>query len=119
MEIEDDIMSTEQSDTPSLSDLIRDCQYQTNNFHFSQLLDDFTSEWTSTTDAVSENLNIKTDQIKEDEEDEQYEEDSNDSLSSTQEQPPVSLFKITQRRPWPWQKNHTNSIYIFYLIFTI
>lgn len=119
MEIEDDIMSTEQSDTPSLSDLIRDCQYQTNNFHFSQLLDDFTSEWTSTTDAVSENLNIKTDQIKEDEEDEQYEEDSNDSLSSTQEQPPVSLFKITQRRPWPWQKNHTNSIYIFYHIFTI
>ncbi|XP_068981366.1 cysteine-rich protein 2-binding protein [Bombus flavifrons] len=108
MEIEDDIMSTEQSDTPSLSDLIRDCQYQTNNFHFSQLLDDFTSEWTSTTDAVSENLNIKTDQIKEDEEDEQYEEDSNDSLSSTQEQPPVSLFKTTQRRPWPWQKNHTN-----------
>ncbi|OAD56121.1 Cysteine-rich protein 2-binding protein [Eufriesea mexicana] len=102
----DDIMSTEQSDTPSLSDLIRDCQYQTNNFHFSQLLDDFTSEWTTTTDIVSENLGIKIDQMKEDEEEEQYEEDSNDSLSSVQEQPPVSLFKTTQRRPWPWQRNH-------------
>ncbi|XP_043792788.1 cysteine-rich protein 2-binding protein [Apis laboriosa] len=106
LEIEDDMMSTEQSDTPSLSDLIRDCQYQTNNFHFSQLLDDFTSEWTSTTDTVSENLNnIKTDQIKEDEE-EHYEEDSNDSLSSVQEQLPVSLFKTTQQRPWPWQRNY-------------
>ncbi|CAK9813772.1 Cysteine-rich protein 2-binding protein [Anthophora quadrimaculata] len=105
MEIEDDMISNEQSDTPSLSDLIRDCQYQTNNFHFSQLLDDFTSEWTSATDAVSENLNgIKTDQIKEDE-DEQYEGDSSDSLSSVQEQPPVSLFKTVQRRPWPWQRN--------------
>lgn len=111
------MMSTEQSDTPSLSDLIRDCQYQTNNFHFSQLLDDFTSEWTSTTtDTVSENLNnIKTDQIKEDEEEEHYEEDSNDSLSSVQEQLPVSLFKTTQRRPWPWQRNYNISTYIFLL----
>lgn len=105
MELEDDMMSNEQSDTPSLSDLIRDCQYQTNNFHFSQLLDDFTSEWTSTTDAVSENLSIKTDQIKEEEE-EQYEEDSNDSLSFVQTQPPISLFKTAERRPWPWQRTH-------------
>ncbi|CAL7949930.1 unnamed protein product [Xylocopa violacea] len=106
MEIEDDTISNEQSDTPSLSDLIRDCQYQTNNFHFSQLLDDFTSEWTSTTDGISENAHgIKTEQIK-DEEEEQYEGDSTDSLSSVQEQPPVSLFKTSERRPWPWQRTH-------------
>ncbi|XP_076762459.1 ada2a-containing complex component 2 isoform X2 [Xylocopa sonorina] len=106
MEIEDDMISNEQSDTPSLSDLIRDCQYQTNNFHFSQLLDDFTSEWTSTTDGLSENPHsIKTEQMK-DEEEEQYEGDSTDSLSSVQEQPPVSLFKTTERRPWPWQRTH-------------
>ncbi|KOX70978.1 Cysteine-rich protein 2-binding protein [Melipona quadrifasciata] len=115
IDIEDDIMSTEQNEKPSLSDLIRDCQYQTNNFHFSQLLDDFTSEWTSTTtDAVSQNLNIKTDQMKEVEEEEDHsndslnEEESNDSPSFVQEKPPVSLFKTTQRRPWPWQRNYIN-----------
>lgn len=115
MEIEDDMISNVQSDTPSLSDLIRDCQYQTNNFHFSQLLDDFTSEWTST---ITDNPNIETKRMKEDDEDGydkeekeiyeengQYEDDSNDTTSSAQAQPPVSLFKTTQRRPWPWQRN--------------
>ncbi|XP_043255235.1 cysteine-rich protein 2-binding protein [Colletes gigas] len=121
MEIEDDTILNEQSDTPSLSDLIRDCQYQTNNFHFSQLLDDFTSDWTSNTDAASEAItNINSDQIKEeedeeeddDDEEDQYEEDSSDSLSSVQEQPPSSLFNVTKRRPWPWQRNNIVGKYI-------
>lgn len=105
MEIEDDIISNEQNDTPSLSDLIRDCQYQANNFHFSQLLDEFAPEWTSNTD-ISENINaLKMEQAKEEEE-EQYEEDSNDSLNFVQAQPPVSLFRVTKQRPWPWQRNY-------------
>ncbi|XP_076656989.1 cysteine-rich protein 2-binding protein isoform X1 [Halictus rubicundus] len=112
MDIEDDSILNEQSDTPSLSDLIRDCQYQSNNFHFSQLLDDFTTEWVSNTDTTSEsNSNFKTDQIKEEEEEEDeererlYEVDSTDSMSSIQEQPATSLFNVGNQRPWPWQKN--------------
>nr|XP_033324354.1 cysteine-rich protein 2-binding protein isoform X2 [Megalopta genalis] len=113
MDIEDDSILNEQSDTPSLSDLIRDCQYQSNNFHFSQLLDDFTTEWVSNTDTTSEsNSNFKTDQMKEEEEEEDeegevlYEADSTDSMSSIQEQPPTSLFNVTNHRPWPWQRKH-------------
>ncbi|XP_053985719.1 cysteine-rich protein 2-binding protein isoform X1 [Hylaeus volcanicus] len=136
MEIEDNTILNEQSDTPSLSDLIRDCQYQTNGFHFSQLLDDFTSDWTSNTDVASETIaNINIDRIKaeeeedededEDEEEEEEEEDeneeeeedeneeedkhregSNKSPGSIQEQPPTSLFNVIKRRPWPWQRNH-------------
>ncbi|KZC06518.1 Cysteine-rich protein 2-binding protein [Dufourea novaeangliae] len=108
MDIEDDSILNEQSDTPSLCDLIRDCQYQSNNFHFSQLLDDFTSEWASNTDTTSEsNTNFKTDQIKEEEEEEEelYEAESSDSLSSVQEQPPASLFNVSNQRPWPWKRN--------------
>lgn len=118
MEIEDDMISNEQSDTPSLSDLIRDCQYQTNNFHFSQLLDEFVPEWSSNTDTISENINtIKMEQTKEEEE-EQYEEDSNDSLSYVQEHPPVSLFRETKQRPRPWQRNRVIGKYLEYILFT-
>ena len=57
--------------------------------------------------------------MKEDEEEEEHsngslnEEENNDSPNFIQEQPPVSLFKTTQRRPWPWQRNYANSIHIF------
>lgn len=120
MEIENDTILSEQNDTPSLSDLIRDCQYQTNNFHFSQLLDDFASDWTSNTDATSETLNnIKTEHImeeeEEEEEEEQYEEESSDSVNSVREQPPASLFKVTNRRPWPWQRNSNTGKYFYFL----
>ncbi|XP_076234847.1 ada2a-containing complex component 2 isoform X2 [Calliopsis andreniformis] len=111
MEIEDDTILSEQHDTPSLCDLIRDCQYQTNNFHFSQLLDDFASDWASNTDTTSETLNnikmehVKEEEEEEEEEEEQDEEESSDSMSSVQEQPPTSLFTVTRHRPWPWQRN--------------
>ncbi|KAG7203024.1 hypothetical protein KM043_010149 [Ampulex compressa] len=108
MEIDDDITLNTQNDTPSLSDIIRDCQYQNNDSHFSQLLDNFTSDWACNMDTPSDNLNTHDMvKVKEEEEEEQFEEDSNDSLSSVQEQPPASLFKVTKRHQWPWQSTCT------------
>lgn len=81
------------------ADLIRDCQYENTNLHSAQLMDD--CEWLCKTspptpnDSSNENKNIK---------EEEYDEDSSDSHVSVQEQPPISLFKETNRRKWPWDK---------------
>lgn len=84
---------------PSISDLIRDCQYENTSFPLTQPTDN--CEWLcdmspqSLNDTDDENKNIKEDE---------YDEDSNNSTESEQEQPPVSLFKQTTRRKWPWSK---------------
>lgn len=87
---------------PSISDLIRDCQYENNSLHLTQAMTE--CEWFCNTnlpslnDATNKNRNIK---------EEIFDEDSNDSLISVQEQPPTSLFKETNCRKRPWLKKFT------------
>lgn len=100
IELEDDLMLRDENDVASISDLIRDCQYESNNFHLAQLMDN--CDWLCNTSTFS--LNCSGDEIKRIKE-EEYEEDGNHSPISTQEQPPVSLFKETKRRQRPWSKS--------------
>ncbi|XP_011647368.1 cysteine-rich protein 2-binding protein [Pogonomyrmex barbatus] len=98
MNIEDDIILG--NDVLSISDLIRDCQNDGNNFHLTQLMNN--CDWLCDTSTLSPNYSdneIKT--IKE----KGYKEDNNDGPISIQEQPPVSLFKETKRRQRPWFKS--------------
>ncbi|CAL1689740.1 unnamed protein product [Lasius platythorax] len=99
MDMEDDMMLHDENEVPSISDLIRDCQYE-NNFHLAQLMDN--CDWLYNTSSLSPKY--IGDEIKTIEEDE-YDEDSNDSPVSIREQPPVSLFKQEKRRQRPWSKS--------------
>ncbi|KAL6259316.1 hypothetical protein P5V15_009233 [Pogonomyrmex californicus] len=99
MNIEDDIILGNGNDVLSISDLIRDCQNDGNNFHLTQLMDN--CDWLCDTSTLSPSYSsneIKT--IKE----KGYKEDNNDGLISIQE-PPASLFKETKRRQRPWFKS--------------
>lgn len=119
LDIEDSIELNVQRETPSFTDLIRDFQYQNyqpyqhSNTQLSQMLDNFGPDWSSNAMTSPEMLNNHDDnsnskEIKNDNEEEQYGEDSSDSLSSVQEQPPVSsLFNVKKCREWPWEKNTT------------
>lgn len=106
MDLEDDIMLHDQNDVPSISDLIRDCQYESNNFHLTQLMNN--CDWLCNTSTLSPSCS--GDEIKRIKE-EGYDEDSNDSPVSIQEQPPVSLFKEAKRRQQPWSKSFVTSNY--------
>lgn len=100
MDLEDAVMLRDENDVPSISDLIRDCQYESNTFHLSQLMAN--CEWlcaTSTFAPTCSGDEIK--RIKEEGDDE----DSTDSPVSIQEQLPVSLFKEAKRRQRPWSKS--------------
>lgn len=99
MDIEDDIMLHDENEVPSISDIMRDCQYENNNFHLSQLMDN--CDWLYNTNSLSPKYT--GDEIKTEEEG--YDEESLDSPVSILEQPPVSLFKETKRRPRPWSKS--------------
>ncbi|XP_029680557.1 cysteine-rich protein 2-binding protein [Formica exsecta] len=99
MDIEDDIMLHDENEVPSISDIMRDCQYENNNFHLSQLMDN--CDWLYNTSSLSPKYT--GDEIKTEEEG--YDEESPDSPVSILEQPPVSLFKETKRRPRPWSKS--------------
>ncbi|XP_032663541.1 cysteine-rich protein 2-binding protein [Odontomachus brunneus] len=80
-------------------DLIHDFEYENTNVQSAELMEGY--EWLFKTsppmpnDSSNENKNIK---------EEEYDEDSSDSHVSVQKQPPVSLFKGTNRRKWPWDK---------------
>lgn len=100
-------MSRNDTDLPSISDLIRDCQYESNNFHLAQLMDN--CDWLCNTSALWSS-NYSGDEIKRIKE-EEYDEDSNDSPVSIQE-PPVSWFKEAKRRQRPWLKSFVNSNYL-------
>ncbi|XP_077269599.1 ada2a-containing complex component 2 isoform X1 [Temnothorax americanus] len=100
MDLEDDTTLRDESDVPSISDLIRDCQSESNAFHLAQLMDN--CDWLCDTSALSPNCS--GDEIKEIKEESDYE-DSNDSPVSVQEQPPASLFKEAKRRQRPWSKS--------------
>ncbi|XP_015597846.1 cysteine-rich protein 2-binding protein [Cephus cinctus] len=118
LDIEDGIELNVQQETPSLTELMSDFHnqnyqpYQHSNTHFSQLLDNFSPEWTSnivtSPDMISNHDINKIDKTRDGEEEEQYNEYSSDSLSSVQEQPRSSLFNIKKRRDWPWEKSITN-----------
>ncbi|KAI4500785.1 hypothetical protein M0802_003996 [Mischocyttarus mexicanus] len=109
MEMEDDLMLRDNQDSLSLSEILADCQYQSNNFNFSRSFDNWLSEWSGKTETTEESiLDITDHKIKREEE--QYAEESSDSLSLAQEQPPpASLFEVTKRDKWPWQKSTVNS----------
>jgi len=98
MDLEDDVTLHDKNDGPSISDLIRDCQYESNSFHLAQLMDN--CDWLCGTLSP----NRSSDEIKRIKE-EEYEEDSNNSSVSLQEPPPVSLFKEAKRRQRPWSKS--------------
>ncbi|XP_029161138.1 cysteine-rich protein 2-binding protein-like [Nylanderia fulva] len=98
MDNEDDIMLNDESEVPSISDLINDCQYG-NNFHLAQLMDN--CDWLDNTSFSSPKYT--GDEVKTIEEG--YDEDSSDSPVSIREQPPVSLFKEAKRRQRPWSKS--------------
>ncbi|KYM81550.1 Cysteine-rich protein 2-binding protein [Atta colombica] len=104
VDIEDNVISHNDTDLPSISDLIRDCQYESNNFHLAQLMDN--CDWLCNTSTLSSNCS--GDEIKKIKE-EEYDEYSNDSPISIQEQPPVSWFKETKRRQRPWSKSFVNN----------
>lgn len=105
MDLEDeDVILRDENDVPSISDLIRDCQYESNNFHLAQLMDN--CDWLCNTSTLSPNCS--SDEIKRIKE-EEYDEDSNDGPVSIQEQPPVSLFKEAKRRQRPWVKSFVAS----------
>ncbi|XP_011860402.1 PREDICTED: cysteine-rich protein 2-binding protein isoform X2 [Vollenhovia emeryi] len=98
MELEDEIMLRNENNVPSISDLIRDCQYESNNFHLAQLMDN--CDWLCDTSALSPSCSGDN-QVKEIKE-ERYDEDSNSSpVSIQEEQPPVSLFKEAKRHRGP------------------
>lgn len=100
MDIEDDIMLHDENDVPSISDIMSDCQYENSNFHLTQLMDN--CDWLYNTNSLSPKY--IADEIKTIEE-EGYDEESTDSVVSIREQPPVSLFKETKCRQWPWSKS--------------
>ncbi|KYM93696.1 PREDICTED: cysteine-rich protein 2-binding protein [Cyphomyrmex costatus] len=104
VDIENNVMSHNDIELPSISDLIRDCQYESNNFHLTQLMDN--CDWLCNTSTLSSNCS--GDEIKRIKE-EEYDEDSNDSPVSVQEQPPVSLFNQTKHRQRPWLKSSVNN----------
>ncbi|EFN82271.1 cysteine-rich protein 2-binding protein [Harpegnathos saltator] len=96
---EDNIMLRNENCIPSISDLIRDCQYEDASFQLTQSTDN--CDWLCNTNPPSPNdTGNESKTIQE----EEYDEDSNDSPVSIQEQPPASLFKETQHRKWPWSK---------------
>lgn len=97
MDMEDDIMLNDE--VPSISDLIRDCQYE-NNFHLGQLMDN--CDWLYNTSSSSPQYT--GDEVKTIEEG-GYDEDSNDSPVSIREKPPISLFKEAKHRQRPWSKS--------------
>ncbi|EZA53926.1 Cysteine-rich protein 2-binding protein [Ooceraea biroi] len=99
MDIEDDLLLRDDNFVPSISDLMKDCQqYEGNNFHLAQMTDNY--EWSCNTSSISPNeVDSEVKRIKE----ETYDDDSNNSSVFVQEQP-VSLFRQTKRRPWPWLK---------------
>ncbi|XP_039305118.1 cysteine-rich protein 2-binding protein isoform X2 [Solenopsis invicta] len=101
MDLEDDILRKE-NDVLSISDLIRDCQYES-SLHLEQLIDNY--DWLCNTSTLSPNCSNGIKKIKE----EAYDEDSNDSPVSLQEQPPISWFKETKCRPRPWAKSFVNN----------
>lgn len=107
MDMDDDLILRDQQDTLSLSELLADCQYQNSNFNFPRLFDNFTSEWSNNTEITEESIHDTTDNKIKREED-QYAEESNDSLAQEQP-PPTSLFQATKRDKWPWQKSIVNS----------
>nr|XP_050867166.1 cysteine-rich protein 2-binding protein isoform X1 [Vespula vulgaris] len=107
MDMEDDLVLRDQQDTLSLSELLADCQYQNSNFNFPRLFDNFTSEWSNNTETTEESIHDTTDNKIKREED-QYAEESNDSLAQEQP-PPASLFQATKRDKWPWQKSIVNN----------
>jgi len=98
MGMEDDIILRNENNVPSISDLIRDCQYG-NSFHLAQLM--YNSDGSCN---MSTSPNCTSDEIKNIKE-EGYDDDSNDSSAFVQEQLPVSLFKETKPRQQPWSNN--------------
>lgn len=104
-------MLRDENDVPSISDLLRDCQYGNTSFHLTQPRDN--CEWLCNMNLPSPNsTNSRIKKQKE----EGYDEDSNDSPVSIQEQPSTSLFKETRRRPWPWLKPSAVSGYNRFLL---
>lgn len=114
LDVDDGIELNVRREPPSLTDLMRDFQYQnyqpfqSNNNHLT-LLDSFAPDWGMNIVSSSEilgNHNIRDNENEDNkEEEEQYEEDSSDSLSSSQEQPLASLFNVSEKREWPWKKD--------------
>ncbi|XP_036146521.1 cysteine-rich protein 2-binding protein isoform X2 [Monomorium pharaonis] len=106
MDLEDDIMLRDENDVPFISNSIRDCQAENSNLNLVQLMDNWLN---NTSNTLSPNSGDEIKRIKE----ERYDEDSNDSPVSMstwlQEQPPVSWFKETKRRPRPWAKSFINN----------
>ncbi|XP_015188099.1 PREDICTED: cysteine-rich protein 2-binding protein isoform X1 [Polistes dominula] len=111
MELEDDLILGDQQESPSLSELLTDYQYQNYNFNFPRQFsfDNFLSECSNKIETTEESTLDDVDhKIKREEE--QFAEESNDSLSLAQEQPlPASLFEVTKRDKWPWQKSIVNN----------
>ncbi|XP_014469775.1 PREDICTED: cysteine-rich protein 2-binding protein isoform X2 [Dinoponera quadriceps] len=95
----DNIMLSSKNHVLSIFDLISDHQYEDTNF-LTRPTDDY-CEWLCNmsppwlNDTGNEDKNTK---------EEEYDEDSNESSVSIQEQPIASLFKETSRRKWPWSK---------------
>lgn len=107
-------MLHDENDVPSISDLIRDCQDESNHFHLAQLMDN--CDWLCTTSTLSPSCS--GDEIKRIKE-EGYDEDSNNSPVSMREQLPISLFKETERRQRPWSKSFVTSNHVSFLNYTI
>jgi len=109
MDIDNDLMLCDVNDAPSISDLIRECQYEGNNFHLT--MNDY--DWLSNTNSMSPNdIDNEVRKIKE----ETYDEDSNSSVF-IQEQLPVSLFKETKHHQWSWSETFVPSKYNYYYYF--
>jgi len=110
MDIENNLMLCDVNDAPSISDLIRECQYESNNFHLT--MNDY--DWLSNTNSMSPNdIDNEIKKIKE----EIYDEDSNNSSVFIQEQLPVSLFKETKHGQWSWSERFLPSKYNYHYYF--
>lgn len=98
MDMEEDIILRNEHNVPSISDLLHGSQYE-NNFHLAQLM--YNSDWSYN---MSTSPSYTGDEIKNIKE-EEYDDDSNSSSASIQEQLPVSLFREAKPRQWPWSKS--------------
>ncbi|XP_046424071.1 cysteine-rich protein 2-binding protein isoform X1 [Neodiprion fabricii] len=112
LDIDDGIELNVRREPPSLTDLMRDFQYQSYQPYQScnnqlTLMDNFTTDWEmnviSSATILSNHNDVKDDANDDTKEEEPYEEDSSDSLSSLQEQPTISLFNVSEKRDWPWK----------------
>lgn len=120
LDVDDGIELNVRRESPSLTDLMRDFQYQSyqpyqSNHNHLSLMDSFAPDWGmnlgSSSEILNNHHNMKDDGNDEDkEEEETYEENSSDSLSSSQEQPISSLFNVAEKRDWPWKRNNVPGI---------